>query len=146
MGKYDPLTKRLAATKGGEWKATFAELEKLLGAPLPKTARSGTAWWKSDAATPQAKAWAGWKAEPGKTGNVVFRKAGAAAPKRPAEPKPEPKAEPKAVAPTPSGDETPPILKRLEVSPGWGMALVAGGVALVAGLGALAFRAVRKKD
>ena len=139
MSKYDPLTKRLAAAKGGEWKATFTELEKLLGAPLPKTARSGKAWWKSDAATLQAKAWAGWEAEPGKAG-VVFRKAGAAAP--------EPKApEPKAVATAaPSGDETPPILKRLEVSPGWGMALVAGGVAVVAGLGALVFRAVRKKD
>lgn len=142
MSKYDPLTKRLAAAKGGEWQASFAELEKLLGAPLPKTAKSGKAWWKSDAATPQAKAWAGWDVEPGKTG-VVFRKAGAAAPQPKAA---EPKApEPKAVTPTASGDDTPPILKRLEVSPGWGMALVAGGVAVVAGLGALAFRAIGRK-
>lgn len=133
MSKYDPLTKRLAATKGAEWKASFAELEKLLGAPLPKTAKAGKAWWKSDAATPQAKAWAGWNAEAG-DGAVVFRKAGAAA-------APEPKAAPPAV----SGDDTPPILKRLEVSPGWGMALVAGGVAVVAGLGALAFRAFGPK-
>lgn len=137
MSKYDPLTKRLAAAKGGEWKASFAELEKLLGAPLPKTAKSGKAWWKSDAATPQAKAWAGWEAEPGKSG-VVFRKAGA--------PASEPKASAsKAVAPTPSSDDTPPILKRLEATPGWGMALVAGGVAVVAGLGALAFRALGRK-
>ena len=126
MSKYDPLTKRLAATKGAEWKASFAELEKLLGAPLPKTAKAGKAWWKSDAATLQAKAWAGWNAEAG-DGAVVFRKAGAAA------------------APAVSGDDTPPILKRLEVSPGWGMALVAGGVAVVAGLGALAFRAFGRK-
>jgi hypothetical protein len=136
MSKYDPLTKRLAAAKGDEWKTSFAELEKLLGAPLPKTAKSGKAWWKSDAATTQAKAWAGWEAEPGKDG-VVFRKAsvGAAAPSP----------ESKAVAPVATGDETPPILKRLEVSPGWGMALVAGGVAVVAGLGALAFRAIGRK-
>jgi hypothetical protein len=137
MSKYDPLTKRLAAAKGGEWKASFADLEKLLGGPLPKTARSGKTWWKADAATPQARAWAGWEVEPGKDG-VVFRKAGgpAAAPPAP---------ETKAIAPATSGDETPPILKRLEVSPGWGMALVAGGVAIVAGLGALAFRAVGRK-
>jgi len=134
MSKYDPLTKRLAAAKGGEWKASFAELEKLLGAPLPKTAKSGKAWWKSDAATPQAKAWAGWDAEPGKTG-VVFRKTAPVAPPL----------EPKAVTPVTTGDDTPPILKRLEVTPGWGMALVAGGVAVVAGLGALAFRAIGRK-
>jgi len=142
MSKYDPLTKRLAAAKGREWKASFADLEKLLGAPLPKTAKSGTAWWKSDTGTPQAKAWAGWDVEPGKSG-VVFRKSGATAPDSKA---PEPKApELKAVATPPSGDDTPPILKRLDVTPGWGMALVAGGVAVVAGLGALAFRAIGRK-
>ena len=131
MSKYDPLTKRLASQKGGEWKASFAELEKLLGAPLPKTARTGKAWWKSDAATPQAKAWAGWRAEPGKDA-VVFRRTA------------PPASESKAVEPA-SSEDTPPILKRLEVSPGWGMALVAGGVAVVAGLGALAFRALGRK-
>ncbi len=132
MSKYDPLTKRLAAAKGGEWKASFAELEKLLGAPLPKIAKTGKAWWKSDAATPQAKAFAGWDAEPGKAG-VVFRRTGAAP------------AQSKAAETVPTSDDTPTILKRLEVSPGWGMALVAGGVAVVAGLGALAFRAIGRK-
>jgi len=135
MSKYDPLTKRLAGQTGAEWRASFTELEKLLGAPLPKSARTGKTWWKSDAATPQAKAFAGWNAELGKAG-VIFRKAAAAAPPPP---------EPKAKAPVTAGDETPPILKRLEVSPGWGMALVAGGVAMVAGLGALAFRALGRK-
>jgi hypothetical protein len=132
MSKYDPLAKRLVAAKGGEWKASFAELEKLLGGPLPKTAKSGKVWWKSDAATPQAKAFAGWDAEPGDSG-VVFRRTG------------EAPAQSKALETVPSSDDTPPILKRLEVRPGWGMALVAGGVALVAGLGALAFRAIGRK-
>jgi len=139
MSKYEPLTKRLAAAKDGEWTASFAELETLLGGPLPKTAKSGKAWWKSDATTPQAKAWAGWEAQPGKTG-VVFRKIGAAAPASDAK-----VAEATSVAPVVVADDTPPILKRLEVGPGWGMALVAGGVAVVAGLGALAFRALGRR-
>ena len=134
MSKYDPLTRRLAAQKGETWRASFAELETLLGAPLPKTARTGKAWWKSDAETPQAKAWAGWQAQVDDKG-VAFRRAPGAAP-APQTP---------AVAPVETGDDTPPILKRLEVSPGWGMALVAGGVAVVAGLGALAFSLVKRR-
>jgi hypothetical protein len=41
--------------------------------------------------------------------------------------------------------DEPAILKRLDVSPKWGMAIVAGSVALVAGLGALALRGVMRR-
>ena len=64
MGKYDPLSARLAGHAGQEWRASFAELEDVLGFPLPKGARSGKAWWKNDARTPHSRAWAdgGWEA------------------------------------------------------------------------------------
>lgn len=39
--------------------------------------------------------------------------------------------------------EEPAILARLDSGPGWGLALAAGGLAVVAGLGVLVFRGFR---
>jgi hypothetical protein len=39
--------------------------------------------------------------------------------------------------------EEPAILARLESGPGWGLALAAGGLAVVAGLGVLVFHRFR---
>ena len=132
MSKYDALSARLAAHPDPEWGASFAELEEVLGFPLPKGARSGKAWWGE--AQPHARAWRGWDVsglDPA-GGRVTFRRASAG-----------PGAEGKFQPPT-TVDE-PPILKRLDVSPGWGMAMVAGGVALAAGLGALAIRGLVRR-
>ena len=41
MSKYDPLSDRLAGHPASEWRANFAELEEVLGFPLPKAARTG---------------------------------------------------------------------------------------------------------
>ena len=127
MSKYQRLADRLAGLAGPEWRATFAEIEKLLGSALPKAA-AGKAWWADGAA---ARQWidAGWTAEADPAaGKVVFRKTAA-----------EPAAQPPVVA------DEPPILKRLEGGPGWGVALALGGVAVVAGIGALVFRGLRRK-
>ena len=130
MSKYQPLADRLAAHAGPEWRASLADLEKALGFALPKAAQ-GKAWWKSGVWSD-----AGWTADLDPAAKAVtFR--------RPlAEAAPEAAASQLAAA---SSDE-PPILKRLEGGPGWGVALVLGGVAIVAGIGALAFRGLRRKD
>ena len=126
MSKYEPLAARLAGQAGPEWKATFKDLEKLLGFPLPKAASSG-AWWKKG-----VWADAGWTAEADPAaGRVTFRTTAAATPE--------------AAPEVPAVTDEPPILKRLDVGPGWGVALVLGGVAVVAGIGALALRGFQRK-
>jgi hypothetical protein len=58
MSKYDPLTKHLKAQRADRVPMTFAELEKVLGFPLPPSSRKHRAWWAND---PQghvnARAW-----------------------------------------------------------------------------------------
>src|SRR5881394_1435505 len=128
MSKYNPLSARLAGHAGPEWRASFAELEEVLGFPLPKGARTGRAWWKNDAAAPHARAWTagGWEALDidQSAGLVTFRKL---PPTQPAD----------ASVPVPApAEDMPAILKRLDASPSWGMAIIAGGLAVAAGLGA----------
>lgn len=86
MSKYQGLSDHLAGQKGNEWRGSFDEVEKLLGAPLPKTARSSLAWWANDPAKAQSKAWtgAGWQVMDvdTKAGTVTFLKADAAKPAR----------------------------------------------------------------
>jgi hypothetical protein len=146
MSKYKALADRLAAHPAAEWRASAAELEETLGFPLPKAARART-WWKDGAWTA-----AGWTADPDAGGGAVtFRRAApvgetpvgetpvGAAPAQAAVPVPAP-------APGPGPSDEPPILKRLEVGPGWGVALALGGVAVVAGIGALVVRGMRRKS
>ncbi|THD62292.1 hypothetical protein [Phenylobacterium sp.] len=136
MSKHNPLSARLAGHAGPEWRASFAELEALLGFPLPKAARTGKAWWKNDAASPHGRAWAqaGWAAEDidHAQGLVTFRKA---APLTPMEPSP-------SAAPA----DEPAILTRLDATPKWSGALIAAGLVLAAGLSVFAVHgAMRKK-
>ena len=137
MSKYNPLTARLAGHAGPEWRASFAELEAVLGFPLPKGARSGKAWWKNDPAAPHSRAWTegGWEAceVDQAAGLVTFRKAAA------------PASAGAAVSQPPAVAEEPAILTRLDAAPKWGVAMLAGGVALAAGLGALAIRAAMRR-
>ena len=62
MGKYDPLTEHLASRSDGDWSATFAEVERLIGAALPQAARKDADWWRAGDDAPHAKAWlaGGW--------------------------------------------------------------------------------------
>ena len=65
MGKYDPLRDHLMGQRGDRWQATFREIEALLGARLPPSARRYRPWWANDGGLlrVQAHAWlkAGWR-------------------------------------------------------------------------------------
>ncbi len=64
-GKYAPLFHHLTGLRQSEWRATFGELERILGFALPNSARLYRPWWANDAKSghSQAMAWgvAGWK-------------------------------------------------------------------------------------
>ena len=138
MSKYDPLSERLAAHSADEWRPSFSELESVLGFALPKAARSGRAWWANDPAKTQCRAWSAQGWEIGDVdhvaGEVFFRRAPVAAPEV----------------------QPPAMLKAAEAASAQmhanravGVtAMVAAGVAVVAGLGAMVVRAAmrRRKD
>ncbi len=84
MSKYDPLLQTLLAKETSSWRVHFDQIEKILGMPLPASARKYPAWWSNDATThSHSRAWlrAGWKTGqvdlPGEA--VTFRKAANAA-------------------------------------------------------------------
>jgi len=140
MSKYQPLSDRLTASPGDEWLTSFAELESVLGFPLPKAARTGRAWWANDPEKSHSRAWAdhGW--EVGDVDHaaerVVFRrgaasgvalqtaadlkplggKADPATPKRPAKAQPEPGPQP-AVEPQPAARPEPAARAQPEPPP-----------------------------
>lgn len=58
MTKYDPLTRHLATRKTPQVPMSFPELERLLGFPLPPSARKHRAWWSNNASSSVVtKAW-----------------------------------------------------------------------------------------
>ena len=61
--KYDPLKNHLAKLTRNQWVATFTEIEKVLGFPLPRSAREYPAWWANQSYGTQTNAWVGvgWK-------------------------------------------------------------------------------------
>jgi hypothetical protein len=66
MGKYEPLENLLKTRGVGRWRASFQELEKVLGFKLPQSALKYPAWWSNDeTGHSHAKAWleAGWRTE-----------------------------------------------------------------------------------
>jgi hypothetical protein len=65
-GKYAPLYQHLVKWRGKEWRATFSEIEKVLGFRLPDSARIHRPWWANQGERgghSHALAWemAGWK-------------------------------------------------------------------------------------
>ena len=79
MSKYDPLLHVLLARDGSSWRVRFKDIEKILGMPLPASARKYPAWWSNDQTShSHTRAWmqAGWKTEqvdiPGEA--LTFRK------------------------------------------------------------------------
>lgn len=65
MSRYQPLADFLAAKKGGQWDASFAEIEERLGFPLPRSAYRYPAWWANQNGNghSQTKGWrsVGWR-------------------------------------------------------------------------------------
>ena len=61
-GKYSRLTEHLSEKPDCRWVATFEEIERVLGFPLPESARSYQAWWSNQMRS-QSLSWqsAGWK-------------------------------------------------------------------------------------
>ena len=51
--------------EGGALRASFAEIERVLGFPLPPSARARPAWWANDGESDQSQAWigAGWQVD-----------------------------------------------------------------------------------
>ena len=65
-GKYAPLHRHLLGLKSEEWRATFGEVERVLGFQLPDSARIHRPWWANQGERgghSHALAWemAGWK-------------------------------------------------------------------------------------
>lgn len=131
MSKYRPLSDRLSLYDRDEWRATFAEIEEVLGAPLPKSAQQAS-WWAGTAEKPHHRAWLdhGWQvAQVDKAaGAVIFRR------ERPAQAAPTLAVETVSEAAT-ERDQAKPALGAT--------ALVGGAVALVAGLGVLAVKMLK---
>jgi hypothetical protein len=68
-GRYESIEKLLHESKGEEVRVTFAQVEKLIGSPLPPSARRHPAWWHSLASA------LGWRASPQLNKNaVLFRR------------------------------------------------------------------------
>lgn len=80
MGKYDALRKHLSSGSLTRWRASFAEIEGVLGFSLPRSAYTYPAWWSNDpTGHSHTRSWvdAGWKTEAVDLQNqkVTFRKA-----------------------------------------------------------------------
>lgn len=75
MGKYDPLAKHLRRRGADEVEMSFLDIERRLGALLPKAARV-PGWWTGDGV--QVRAWssAGYAAEIAGPERVRFRRRG----------------------------------------------------------------------
>lgn len=60
--KYFDLTAHLSGREGKRWRASFDEIESILGFPLPESARAYQAWWANQMRS-QSLGWqlAGWK-------------------------------------------------------------------------------------
>ena len=78
--KYDPLIDHLAAQSASEVTLTFADVERLLGEPLPQSAYKHGAYWANSANDPThswARRWVadGWLAQVDQDAHrVVFRR------------------------------------------------------------------------
>jgi hypothetical protein len=64
MGKYEPLTHYLENRSEEIWDARFADVERVLGFPLPPSAHEYPAWWANqEPGHSQTRGWrdAGWE-------------------------------------------------------------------------------------
>ena len=80
-GKYAPLHRRLMSLTDDTWRASFAEIEGVLGFRLPDSARLYPAWWSNGDRHSHALAWvaAGFRVRPRVAEQViVFERDGGA--------------------------------------------------------------------
>lgn len=172
MSKYEPLSRRLRGHPADEWRASFSEIEDVLGFALPKSARQHRAWWANEANAnhPHKRSWLahGWQTQDvdQAAGLVTFRR-GDIAPAAvaaaldpvgeiPAERMPKPAKPPAAaLAPPPAKPRSPrtddavenfAAASRLTAHPVALVAGVAAAVTVVAGLGLLAWRHWSARD
>jgi hypothetical protein len=128
MSKYQPLSERLAGHPADEWRASFAEIEEVLGFSLPRAARN-RAWWANNGDKAHNRAWMapGWRAEMDQaSGAVIFRRPVSEA------------ALQGALQPDVVAAEEAPLHSRPK---GWRVAAaIAAGAAVAAGVGALVLR------
>jgi len=80
MAKYEPLRRYLARQKTARVELTFNDIERMIGAFLPKAAKRSTWWNEVEPVAPaavQVQAWrsAGYRAELSRGEKVVFEKA-----------------------------------------------------------------------
>ena len=82
--KYQPLSRFLAALQATKWRATFDDLERVLGFPLPASARRWPAWWSNTRSDSHVRAWteAGWYVDKVRlrSESLVLRRRGPRAP------------------------------------------------------------------
>lgn len=82
MSKYAPLRTYLMRQEENAVTLSFSEIEKIIGAGLPKSAFQHPSWWaNSPRHTAQSRAWrgAGYTVvctQLGKSGFIIFRKPG----------------------------------------------------------------------
>lgn len=83
MGKYHPLQDYLGAAPAPLLRLTFAQIERILGASLPESARRHAAWWANErvGTHSHARAWldAGYRTQrlDLNAGTVEFTRTGA---------------------------------------------------------------------
>ncbi|WP_374576036.1 hypothetical protein [Phenylobacterium sp.] len=145
MSKYQPLADHLAAMSADEWRASFAEVESVLGFSLPKTASTHGTWWSNDDDKPHKAGWlsAGWRVADvdRREGKVVFERAVKTAARKPAAVKAVSAPAPVAVIPaSPEGKAAGAVAPKTKL-----IALAAGTAALVVGLGVTAARLLRRR-
>jgi hypothetical protein len=82
MPKYEPLSVHLAGRGLAREIMTFAEIERVIGASLPRSARDHAAWWGNElvpGSHVQSRAWleAGYRVESidRRSGSVTFVRA-----------------------------------------------------------------------
>lgn len=116
MSKYEPLSRRLRGLANRVWRASFADIEAILGFSLPRSAREYSAWWSNNTQNSRhALAWLneGWRTEELDLDaeRVVFRRTEAAHAvlRRPTPPCPE----------LPTAPASPPNLLEIRLGMTW---------------------------
>ena len=158
MSKYQPLSDRLSGHDQPEWRATFTEIETVLGCPLPKGARAKSTWWANDGESGHSRAWssAGWEvAEVDRdVGAVVFRRSAQPSLGDPDAPRPEQGAGRATIdlppPPTGAARTQPEAMRRASDSASRGFRArrsgpLLAGVAVAAGVAAVIARQVMRR-